>query len=45
MRPRTFREGESYIMYDLVGGNLTSASGGNMLAFINNILRAPIITW
>lgn len=30
---------ESYIMYDLVGGNLTTASGGNTLAFINNILR------
>lgn len=30
---------ESYIMYDLVGGNLTSASGGNVLAFIKNILR------
>ncbi|WP_205510968.1 RagB/SusD family nutrient uptake outer membrane protein [Longitalea arenae] len=30
---------ESYIMYDLVGGNLTGASGGNTLAFINNILR------
>lgn len=30
---------ESYIMYDLVGGNLTSASGGNVIAFIKNILR------
>jgi SusD family. len=30
---------ESYIMYDLVGGNLISSGGGNVLAFINNILR------
>ncbi|WP_207510933.1 RagB/SusD family nutrient uptake outer membrane protein [Longitalea luteola] len=30
---------ESYIMYDLVGGNLTTASGGNVLAFIKNIMR------
>jgi SusD family. len=30
---------ESYIMFDLVGGNLTSASGGNVLTFIKNIMR------
>lgn len=30
---------ESYIMFDLVGGNLINASGGSELAFIRNILR------
>jgi len=30
---------ESYIMFDLVGGNLIPASGGSELAFIRNIMR------
>lgn len=30
---------ESYIMFDLVGGNLIGASGGSELAFIRNIMR------
>ncbi|MEH6307553.1 RagB/SusD family nutrient uptake outer membrane protein [Olivibacter sp. CPCC 100613] len=30
---------ESYIMFDLVGGNLINASGGSELAFIRNIMR------
>lgn len=30
---------ESYIIFDLVGGNLIGASGGSELAFIRNILR------
>jgi SusD family. len=30
---------ESYILFDLVGGNLIGASGGSELAFIRNIMR------
>lgn len=30
---------ESYIMFDLVGGNLIGSAGGSPLAFIKNILR------
>ncbi|RNI29988.1 RagB/SusD family nutrient uptake outer membrane protein [Rufibacter immobilis] len=30
---------ESYIFYDLIGGELMNPSGGNQLAFINNFLR------
>ncbi|WP_257669316.1 RagB/SusD family nutrient uptake outer membrane protein [Parapedobacter tibetensis] len=30
---------ESYVMFDLVGGNMINAAGGNQLVFINNILR------
>jgi len=30
---------ESYIMFDLTGGNLIGASGGSTLAFIKNIMR------
>src|SRR5690606_22149987 len=30
---------ESYIMFDLVGGNLIGSSGGSELAFIRNIMR------
>lgn len=30
---------ESYIMFDLVGGNLIPASGGTPIAFIRNIMR------
>src|SRR3546814_18980752 len=30
---------ESYILFDLVGGNLIGSSGGSELAFIRNIMR------
>lgn len=30
---------ESYIMFDLTGGNLINASGGSILPFIRNIMR------